>query len=188
MIECKCLQCSSRFSRPACWVKRGDGKFCSRKCQGIFRSLNFRHSEETKTRIGNSSRGQKRSIHTRRNISAALVGKCRSYETRLKYSVAKKGKYIGNKHPNWKGGITPMHQKVRNSPEYANWRTSVFKRDNYTCQECGATKVYLNADHIKPFSLFPELRLSVENGRTLCVKCHRKTDTYAGRIRKFQNA
>jgi 5-methylcytosine-specific restriction endonuclease McrA len=41
----------------------------------------------------------------------------------------------------------------------------------------------LQADHIKPFAHHPELRFDVNNGRTLCVPCHRKTDTYGGRSR-----
>lgn len=86
----------------------------------------------------------------------------------------------GEKNPNWKGGITPVNKAIRSSFEYKEWRKSVFSRDDWTCQECGlrGDKVYLHADHIKPFAYFPELRLDLSNGRTLCVDCHKKTDSY----------
>jgi predicted restriction endonuclease len=67
---------------------------------------------------------------------------------------------------------------IRSTAEYAEWRKAVFKRDNYTCQFCGKRGVRLNADHIKPFALFDNLRLNVNNGRTLCEPCHQKTYTY----------
>ncbi len=96
---------------------------------------------------------------------------------------------VGACNPAWKGGLTPINLKIRNSKEYAIWREAVFKRDDYTCQECGARSgegkaVVLNADHIKPFAWFPELRLAIDNGLTLCVSCHRKTPTFAGRSKK----
>lgn len=86
----------------------------------------------------------------------------------------------------WKGGISSLRVKIYNSLEYKLWRESVFKRDDYTCIWCGAQNgsgktVYLEADHIKPFSLYPELRFAIDNGRTLCKPCHKKTDTYGSK-------
>ena len=88
----------------------------------------------------------------------------------------------GNKNPAWKGGITSSGMKIRNSRKYAEWRKKVFERDNYICQECRQKGGKLCADHIKPFSLFPELRLNLSNGRTLCFDCHKLTDTYLSKI------
>lgn len=62
----------------------------------------------------------------------------------------------------------------RNTSEYVERRTSVFKRDNYTCVDCGAIGGSLNAHHIKPYATNKELRLVVSNGVTLCEDCHRK--------------
>ena len=90
-------------------------------------------------------------------------------------------KTSGKNHWNWKGGISP---RMLNTPEYKLWRKSVFERDDYTCQFCGQRGGNLEADHIKPWSLYPELRFAIDNGRTLCIDCHRKTDTYGGRNHK----
>jgi 5-methylcytosine-specific restriction endonuclease McrA len=90
----------------------------------------------------------------------------------------------GENNVSWKGGITPHNQAIRTSTEYKLWRKSVFERDEYTCVWCGDVGGRLNADHIKPFSLYPELRLAIDNGRTLCEPCHKTTDTYGGRCNK----
>jgi len=53
------------------------------------------------------------------------------------------------------------------------WRTAVYERDRYTCQRCGAKGGQLNAHHIVPWCLSPAQRFDIDNGITLCVKCHR---------------
>lgn len=87
----------------------------------------------------------------------------------------------GESHYNWKGGITPLRTKLYFSKEYKIWRTAVFVRDDFTCQICGKKGGELNADHIKPWASYPELRYAIDNGRTLCIDCHRATDTWGVR-------
>jgi len=84
-----------------------------------------------------------------------------------------------------------LRRRIRYSKKMRKWRKAVFERDDYTCQNCGARNgngkaIVLNADHIKSFALFPELRFDVDNGRTLCVDCHRKTDTHGRRPIYFE--
>ena len=157
-------------------------------------------SKETREKIGNANRKRIISEETRRKISASLKGKNKgrnpSLETREKMSISAKNRpqisietrrklseaNKGEKSYRWKGGITPINQKIRNSIEYKLWRSEVYKRDNYTCVICkNKESGNLNADHIKPFAYFPELRLELSNGRTLCIPCHRKTNTYGSK-------
>lgn len=93
----------------------------------------------------------------------------------------------GDKHWNWKGGITPELHKLRNSPEYISWRNSVYKRDWYTCQECKTkcTSKTIVAHHHKSFSSFPKLRYTISNGITLCRSCHKKVHREIGEDTRF---
>ena len=116
-------------------------------------------------------------------------------ETRKKMSLARKGKKMkestkekisGSKSYLWKGGITPMNEKIRHSLEYKIWRNTIFERDNYICKICRKRGGDMVADHIKPFSIYPNLRLEINNGRTLCENCHRLTETYGWKLQKYQ--
>jgi len=160
----------------------------------ISEKLKGRHvSEETRRKLSEIRKGKHHSVETRRKLSEANKGKespffgkpfseehKRNIGIALKkyYSEEKRKKISGANSHSWKGGITPINLKIRMSLEYRLWREAVFKRDNYTCVWCLHRGGNLNADHIKPFSLFPELRLALDNGRTLCVSCHRTTDTW----------
>jgi len=52
------------------------------------------------------------------------------------------------------------------------WSKAVKDRDG-KCMECGSLED-LHAHHVLPKSTNPELKLSVENGRTLCYRCHKR--------------
>lgn len=70
--------------------------------------------------------------------------------------------------------------------EYGNFRKRMFKRDMWTCQECGYKGSKIQLDHIKPRCLFPELTFSEDNVRTLCIECHKNTPTYGVKALKYK--
>lgn len=63
---------------------------------------------------------------------------------------------------------------IRESNLYKLWRDAVYKKDHYTCQICKKHFKQLIAHHIKNFKEFPELRFAIDNGITLCRKCHNR--------------
>lgn len=174
------------------WINR---KYCSREClfkEGI--------SEEVKKKMSLSMIGKKKP-HTKEwkeKISKIMLGKVRGKykhisEQGLKNLRAAAFKRRGENASSWKGGTTLLGTLIRNSFTYRQWRDDVFTRDNYTCIWCGDNKGgNLNADHIKPFSVIIEEHnikskgdaeiceelWNINNGRTLCESCHKKTDTW----------
>jgi hypothetical protein len=114
-------------------------------------------------------------------LNRSRKGKPFTKEHREKIGLSRIGKpnlaVRGEKNIHWKGGIYPINKKIRLSLEYRLWRESVLTRDNYECIWCGS-KENLHVDHIKQFAFYPELRFAIDNGRTLCVPCHKTTDTY----------
>ena len=107
----------------------------------------------------------------------------------VKYWLGKKRPDIlGEKHFNWKGGISKLTNIIRNCFKYRRWRSDIFTRDNFTCQECFNRGGNLEAHHIKAFALIIienniktleealncEELWNINNGKTLCEKCHKK--------------
>ena len=123
-----------------------------------------------------------------------------SKDTLEKMSKGRRGKIPWNKK-----GLRPLHDIIRRLFEYKEWRTKVFQRDNYTCQDCLAKGKYLHAHHKKRFAILLQefleeynqfspmedketlVRLAtkwkpfweIDNGETLCKDCHELTKNYA---------
>jgi 5-methylcytosine-specific restriction endonuclease McrA len=151
-------------------------KLHSEKMYGVDSPLyGIKRSEETKQKLSLAKKG----------VKSYWLGKKRSLDQKLYLSKLKResGQWKGENNPrhkdplngerngNWQGGITSWNAKIRNSNEYLEWKVSVFKRDNYTCQCCGS-KRNLEAHHIENFSSNPELRFDTNNGLTMCTDCH----------------
>lgn len=92
----------------------------------------------------------------------------------------------GNKHPNYID--LPEEDRLKRKRNYTlgykTWKTKVHKRDNNQCIVCKSNKK-LRAHHIYNWVDYPELRILVSNGITLCIKCHNNFHRIYGK--RFNN-
>lgn len=142
---------------------------------------------EVRNKMSEAHKGKKLTSEHKEKIRLSSIGRKHTEHTKKKLSIIHSGKpklhIRGENNPNWKGGVTNKNNQLRKSLEYKLWRRAVFERDKYKCIWCGdKTSGNLEADHIKPFAYYPELRFAIDNGRTLCKECHKKTDTYLRRL------
>jgi len=126
---------------------------------------------------------KKHTEETKEKMRLKAIGRKHTEETIEKMKIVNRAKAKrGSENPNWRGGKRTERKIAMRRWEYIVWRTAVFIRDNYTCQKCGIRGTFLHADHIKPWASYPELRYAIDNGRTLCVSCHRQTDTWGYKV------
>lgn len=145
-----------------------------------------KHSEFMKNHHPKGMLGKKHKEITKEKMAISHKGIHQSYMHRKKRGLT----ISKEKNPNWKGGITALNHQIRKCFEYRQWRSDIFTRDNFICVLCGKNKIYLEADHFpKSFAnimqeynikslkeaLFCEELWNINNGRTLCKKCHRLT-------------
>lgn len=94
------------------------------------------------------------------------------------------------------GRISPLLDRLKHTKKYKDWRKAIFQRDKYICVKCGYKGNQLQADHILQKAKFIRIcnndfdkcmnykpLWDIQNGRTLCRKCHKATETYGKSIK-----
>jgi hypothetical protein len=156
-----------------------------------------KHSEETKRRISEKKKLQHIVPKSafKKGLTPWNKGKKCPYTTERNLTNNPGGKL--EKHWNWQGGITTIYLTIRQMPEYIQWRSAVFTRDNYTCQMCKEVQGHVVVHHIIPFAkilksneiltreqaLVCKILWDINNGITLCPECHHKTEGYGIHIK-----
>lgn len=169
---------------------------CTKYCKPC--AINLGIIKVNTSKITNlNSENQKKATIGRTGIKRPSSSKSMSYlnlfnsevlnteESKIKQRNAKLGKF-GEKSNRWDGGKTQDRRLAMSRDEYKQWRLSVFTRDNYTCTMCLVHGGKLQADHIKEWCNYPELRYELSNGRTLCEPCHKTTDNFGSKALRKQ--
>jgi len=162
------------------------GSFVSEKMKGKNNPFyGKQHTEESKRKmyLNNPMRNDP---EVRKKVSDALRGRKISEEHKEKASKAMKERVANGIHNFWKGGISKYYSELNHSlrnNQWRTWRKKVFERDDYTCQECGARcgngkAVVLHPHHtiavvdcIRQGNI--NLIYDIDNGKTVCIECHR---------------
>jgi 5-methylcytosine-specific restriction endonuclease McrA len=167
-----CLVCDKEINKSSYIIKKfGKNVYCGRDC--YHRKLKERFPEQH----GKCPQCGK---------SFKIYPSDKTYNRGIYCSKECKDIYqVGENHKRWKG-VSSEAERLRKSKKMKQWKKDVLERDNYTCVWC-ESKRDIEADHIKPRYLFPELALDINNGRTLCLECHRETVSYMNRWLKRED-
>jgi len=200
-----CKNCGKSFpKRSPAFNKKGTG-CCSVRCAGIFKRKKYSYKclicgkmfiNNNNYDIAKKYKRFKFCSNKCKNVAKEIEPKkfhcliCggqfeRKYRNKYKYCSQKcNGKsHSGENSYLWKGGVTPIHNKIRASIQYKQWQKEVFIRDGYCCSLCGdRKKKFLVAHHIQNFAQYPQLRFVIENGITLCRNCHKEFHKKYGKI------
>ena len=164
LVTVLCTVCGKELRRGKRKVygdRKQESFYCGKECEG-------KHKMGIFSGKGNPFYGLKHTDKTRCIISKANKGKEMTLSVRKKISLT----LSGENNPHWKDGSSTRNKKDRLRLEYREWRTTVFKRDNYTCRKCNIRGAHLHVHHLKNYSEHKDLRFIPINGMTLCEECH----------------
>lgn len=155
-----CQHCGKTFKIFKCWLKKGRGEFCSRKCYGEFKkgkptwNKGIPHTETTKDKIRQKALG-------RTGWNKGLTKESHPNLIRLKKE----------KSPNWRGGTTV-------------YRSIAMENLLVECASCGVNNPKtLVVHHIDRNRRNNQLN----NLQILCLNCHRLEHYHERKISLFKH-
>lgn len=168
-IKRSCKQCGKTFKVKPYTVKTGNGKYCSQKCMGKWRSEHWGGKNNPNWRggkihrmckiCGNDFYVKRNEIKKRKAIlcSEKCLGE---YITQINW---------GKNNPNWRGGLSFQPYPCSFNKKL---KAYIKKRDNYTCQLCEKKDCLLYVHHID----YDKTNNKNDNLITLCDVCHSTTN------------
>ena len=107
------------------------------------------------------------------HLSDGHTRSCGCLSSDVSRELAKK--HLGGKkedHPRWRHDLSDFERNKRRGEEGKVWSRTILKRDGYVCIVCGEKRGGLHAHHLNNYAVFIEDRYKINNGVTLCKKCH----------------
>uniref|UniRef100_A0A6M3LWH2 Putative HNH endonuclease n=1 Tax=viral metagenome TaxID=1070528 RepID=A0A6M3LWH2_9ZZZZ len=164
-LTVSCSYCGKEVEVCHCWIGTYEKKFCNIGCYGKWRSDNMKGEN-------NPRYTEKQLVACNYCGKTAMVYPCHAVNNyycdevcSTKWRIAH---FSGEGNPNWQGGFSQYAPGFNGA-----LREEIKKRDNYTCQLCGATEVELAVHHIN----YDKDNHLPSNLISLCTNtCHSRTN------------
>jgi 5-methylcytosine-specific restriction endonuclease McrA len=176
-IELTCTRCKTLFSRKKGKVKDTDKHFCSVKCRRAgLDSLKGKESHRYNSQECSCKTCGEVFYRQLNQIKSRSMNFC-SHEC---YSYWLSENRSGEDSPSYRG--SPIHYQFKRGSKWLEIAESIRKRDDYTCQQCGAPQKGKTHEvhHKVPYRFFDDDLLANSDGNliTLCSTCHRKQKSH----------
>lgn len=160
----KCCVCGKEIKTTECELKKRPQKVCSKECKSKLIS-NLKKKDKVELQCPMCKKYFE--VHSYRLNNQVVI--CCSRSCATKYQERDK-----TKHPRYNENISDEERIDRRIlKENVLWRNEVMKRDKYTCQVCKQYGGKLEAHHLNSYHWDKEHRLDLNNGITLCQRCHK---------------
>ncbi|MBZ9943463.1 HNH endonuclease [Mesorhizobium sp. BR1-1-13] len=163
MIDRECPVCGTTFKVEPSRLAHGRGVHCSKECQYAARRAAPKKPKVALICIGCGTEFERLQSELDGHVGGG------KYCTRACRDIHWKG----DLNPNWQDGS----KVYKRGPHWQSIKRAILKRDNYECQECGASGG-LHVHHKIPFRMFDDADEANhdDNLISLCPPCHRKED------------